>query len=391
MDEDLEDGERILPTALDLAAMEDIGWTPVGTSPPPPLPPAAPRPPVAPPAPIPAGRTLHAVGTGEGATAQFTLNDAATFTQLALFEPYPGYGQQSEFTGGVRAVTADVDQDGVEDVIVGPGPGIPTEIKVFSGEDFPVSPGTSLLASGYAFELSFTGGVFLSAGDVNADGFPDVVVTPDEGGGPRVRIVSGRDRAVIADFLGIDDPDFRGGARTALGDLNGDGNVDLIVAAGFGGGPRVAIFDGESLRPGQTPVKLANDFFVFEQELRNGAFVAAGDIDGDGFADLIAGGGPGGGPRVYALSGFALTEQSGAITPVANFFAGDTDNRGGVPVAAKDIDGDNRADILAGAGEGAQSVVTTYLGSAIQPTSTPPAFQEYLVFESDFLGGAFVG
>jgi hypothetical protein len=226
---------------------------------------------------------------------------------------------------------------------------------------------------------------------VNQDGFPDVVVSPDEGGGPRVRIVSGRDRSVLADFFGIDDPDFRGGARTALGDLNGDGNVDLIVAAGFGGGPRVAIFDGASLRPGQAPVKLANDFFVFEQELRNGAFVAAGDVDGDGFADLIAGGGPGGGPRVYALSGFALTEQSGAISPVANFFAGDTENRGGVPVAVKNIDGDNRADILAGAGEGAQSVVTTYLGSAIQPTNTPSAFQEYLVFESSFLGGVFVG
>jgi hypothetical protein len=391
MDEDLEDGERILPTALDLAAMEDIGWTPVGTVPPPPPTPAAPPPPVAPPAPIPAGRTLHAVGTGEGTTAQFTLNDAATFTQLALFEPYPGYGQQSEFTGGVRAVTADIDQDGVEDVIVGPGPGIPTEIKVFSGANFPVSPGTSLLASGYAFELSFTSGVFLSAGDVNADGFPDVVVSPDEGGGPRVRIVSGRDRSVLADFFGIDDPDFRGGARTALGDLNGDGNVDLIVAAGFGGGPRVALFDGTSLRPGVTPTKLVNDFFVFESTLRNGAYVAAGDVDGDEFADLIAGGGPGGGPRVYALSGFALTEQAGAITAVANFFAGDTENRGGVPVAAKDIDRDNRADILAGAGEGAQSVVTTYLGSAIQPTNTPSAFQEYLVFDSSFLGGVFVG
>jgi hypothetical protein len=62
-----------------------------------------------------------------------------------------------------------------------------------------------------------------------------------------------------------------------------------------------------------------------------------------------------------------------------------------VPVAAKDIDGDHRADILAGSGEGAQSVVTTYLGSTISPSAAPPVYQRYLVFESSFLGGVFVG
>jgi hypothetical protein len=276
------------------------------------------------------------------------------------------------------------------DIITGSGPGVPTEIKVFSGANFPVSPATSLFTSGWAFEPSFTGGVFLSAGDVNRDGFPDVVVTPDEGG-PRVQIVSGSDRTLLANFFAIDDPNFRGGARTALGDMNGDGNIDLVVAAGFGGGPRVAIFDGTTLRTGVTPAKLVNDFFLFEETLRNGAFVAVGDIDGDGFADLIGGGGPGGGPGVLGLSGFDLTQQGGTFTTIANFFAGPDSNRGGVPVATKDIDGDHRADITAGAGEGAQSVVTTYLGSTITPSAAPPEYQRFLVFESSFLGGVFVG
>jgi hypothetical protein len=211
MDADLPRGRRVPPAALDIAAMQDVGWTPQDNSPPPP--PAAPQPPVAPPAPIPAGRVLSVVGTGEGAITRFTLNDAATFTQLAVFTPYTGYGVGNDFTGGVRGTTADITGDGVEDVIVGPGPGVPTEIKVYSGANFPVSPETSLFASGYAFEPSFIGGVFVAAGDVNADGFPDVVVTPDEGGGPRVRIVSGKDRTIIADFLGIDDANFRGGRR----------------------------------------------------------------------------------------------------------------------------------------------------------------------------------
>ena len=389
MDDDIEDGERIAASALDLAAMTDIGWSIQDSVPA--TPPAAPPPPMVPPAPIPPGTTLTVVGSGAGGPTRFTVNAAATFTQLASFSPYQSYGTGSGFTGGVRVVTADVNRDGVDDIIVGPGPGMAAEIKVYSGANFPVSPDSSVIASGLAFESSFTGGVYLSVGDLNLDGFPDLVVTPDEGGGPRVRIVSGKDRSTIADFLGIDDPNFRGGARTAVGDVNGDGNPDLVVAAGFGGGPRVAIYDGKTLRPGLTAAKLINDFFLFEQGLRNGAYVAVGDVNGDGFGDLIGGGGPGGGPRVYGLSGFGLTQEAGKQTVVCNFFAGDTNNRGGVPVASKDIDGDDRDDVLAGAGAGAQSVVSTYLGSALSPSGTPLPYQRYLVFESSFLGGAYVG
>src|SRR5262249_12811044 len=74
------------------------------------------------------------------------------------------------------------------------------------------------------------------------------------------------------DFLAVD-PDFRGGLRVALGDVNRDGIADLVVAPGPGGGPRVATYDGRSLRPGVTPVRLWNDFFAFEAGSRVGAFV----------------------------------------------------------------------------------------------------------------------
>jgi hypothetical protein len=72
----------------------------------------------------------------------------------------------------------------------------------------------------------------LVAGDLNGDNVADLVVSPDQGGGPRVRVFSGEDNfAPLADFFGIADANFRGGARVAVGDVNGDGVDDLIVAS----------------------------------------------------------------------------------------------------------------------------------------------------------------
>jgi hypothetical protein len=275
---------------------------------------------------------------------------------------------------------ADFNGDGVADLVVGTGPGSSTHVLVLDGVD------QHVLFSVDPFEPSFTGGVYVAAGDLTGDGKADLAISPDEGGGPRVRVFNGDGFSQIADFFGIDDPNFRGGARASIGDLNGDGKGDLVVAAGFGGGPRVAAFNGATLGPYGGP-KLFGEFFVFEQTLRNGVFVAVGDLNGDGFADVIAGGGPGGGPRVFGLSGKDLV-QSGTQTQLANFFAGDDSSRGGIRIAVKNLDGDGRADLVAGAGDGSR--VTEYRGSSILPDGTPA---EIIAFDA-FAGqtaGVFVG
>ncbi len=267
--------------------------------------------------------------------------------------------------------------------MVGIGPGSATHVLILDGTD------QHVLFSIDPFEASFTGGVFVAAGDLNGDGKADLAISPDEGGGPRVRIFSGNGFTQLADFFGIDDPNFRGGARAAFGDVNGDGKADLLVAAGFGGGPRLAIFDGAQLGPTGGP-KLVGDFFVFEQSLRNAqVFIASGDLNGDGYADIIAGGGPGGGPRVFALSGKGLL-QSDAQIPVANFFAGDVNSRGGIRVSVKNLDGDAKADLVVGAGDNAGSTVAGYLGANILPNGTPPDQFSFDAFPG-YGGGVFVG
>src|SRR5439155_1333380 len=128
--------------------------------------------------------------------------------------------------------------------------------------------------------------------------------------------------------------DFPGGVRIALGDVNGDGTSDLVVGAGFGGGPRIAVYDGASLAQGKQ-VKLVNDFFAFEDTLRNGVFPTVGDLNGDGCGDLIFGAGPGGSPRVLALDGKAAL--AGGEQTLANFFAGPAGSRPGAEVGTRTV------------------------------------------------------
>lgn len=296
----------------------------------------------------------------------------------------------------VRTATADVNGDGTPDIIVVTGPGTPIRVAVVSGAD----DATLLVAPFDPFGGDFLGGGFVAAGAITKDGRAEFVVTPDQGGGPRVSIfeLTPGGLSEVANFFGISDPNFRGGARAAIGDLDGDGTPDLIVAAGFGGGPRVAIFNGTTLLS-SNPTKMLNDFFAFPEEgaadLRNGVFVAASDINGDGFADLIIGAGPGGGPRVFILSGQELAAgflNQAQTSPLGNYFAGaDSVSRGGVRVASVDADGDDRADLAIGSGDGDAESVRIYLGKNITSAGEPTS-QQLTPFGTDSLAdGVFPG
>lgn len=313
------------------------------------------------------------LATAEGAGGELVrVFDLTGGQERFRFRPFPGN------PGGVRVATADISGDGIPDIVVAAGPGGAPRVIVYEG-----NTGT-VLQDFLAFEATFTGGLFVAAGDMDGDGRVELIVTPDEGGGPRVKVLAAGDPdRVIADFWGIDDPNFRGGARAAVGDLDGDGIADLAVGAGVGGGPRVAVWDGTSLTGNGMATRLAPDFFAYEDTLRNGVYLTIGDIDGDGRGDLMAGAGPGGAPRVIGFS--ALSMLSGQPAVMASYFVGDSADRGGVPLAAVDLDGDGRTEILTGAGEGS---LPTVRFSNPRTGATIDAFAaEYM----DFLSGVQVG
>src|SRR5205823_2490460 len=96
---------------------------------------------------------------------------------------------------------------------------------------------------------------------------------------------------------------FQGGVHTAVGDVNGDGTPDIIVAAGPGGGPHVKVIDGTKLGQLRPDGEVADSallasFFAYVPSFGDGVWVAAGDVNRDGLADIVTGAGPGGGPHV---------------------------------------------------------------------------------------------
>jgi subtilisin-like proprotein convertase family protein len=318
----------------------------------------------------------YAAGAGTG--PDVTLYNASG-TALQTLTPFgPNY------TDGVRVAVADFTLSGHPEIAVGTGPGVTAEVKV-------IDPTTGTVLFDIQPFGTFTGGVFVSEGDIKGDGYADLIITPDQGGGPRVEIYHGGDFAEMANFYGINDPGFRGGARASAGDLTGDGYDDLVVSAGFSGGPRISIYDGKSLASGQT-VNLVNDFYAFSSELRNGAYVAVGAVSGGNQADLIFGAGPGGGPEVEIISAQALFTE-GAVdaiaNPIENYYTGLPANRGGARVAVKNLSGNGFADVVVGDGDLAGSSVRVYQGSTLSSggIQTEYSFDAYPTLNA----GVFVG
>jgi hypothetical protein len=223
-----------------------------------------------------------------------------------------------------------------------------------------------------AFSGAAAHGAYVALSDINGDGTPDIIAGSGLGGGS-VKVFDGRTGEVLQNHTPFGRA-YHGGIRVAGGDVNGDGFNDIIAGQSVLGSKVAVLFGGEAAGP--------LVFTAGSAHLRDGVFVATGDTQGDGIADIIVGRGAQGGRGgasigIFEVSaGFDLAPTPTA-TEVKTIALNNTIYRYGARVAVADLNFDGVADIIAAAGPLGHSRVQAFEGDdtslTISPTIAFPA------------------
>jgi FtsP/CotA-like multicopper oxidase with cupredoxin domain len=337
---------------------------------------------------------IYVTGAGAGGGPAVNVYSGVDNTVLASF-----FAFEENFTGGVQTAVADVNNDGISDVIVGAGAGGGPRVQVFNG----ATNFTTTLFDFFAFSTAFTGGVDVAGGDFNADGFADMVVGAGPGGGPQVNIFDGRTGNILTQFYAYD-VSFTGGVTVAVGDVDGSSFNSVVTGAGAGGGSHVKTFrNSRFFMIGDTPIlpgnqsismNLTSEFMAYEAAYTGGVQVAVGLNSGSpygGFYRILTGTLTAG-PEVtiwQAMENQNMTMDTPEVTfeLVTRFYAFNSTQTTGVRVGSVAVS--NGSDFLAATGSGTSTVVRRY--SLLPGASQPTLEEEFYPYSSLFDGGANLG
>jgi len=224
-----------------------------------------------------------------------------------------------DFSGGtgVNVAAGDIDGDGYDEIITGAGPGAVFGPHVRAWNFDGSGSVTAIPEVSYFSYGTPKWGVNVSAGDIDGDGFDEIVTGSGPGAvyGPHVRgwNVDGTLVTPIPEVSFFAYGTNKFGVNVTCGDLDGDGMAEMVTGAGpgavFGAHVRGWNYDGTTV----TELPGINFFAWPPEEARYGAEVFAGaDLDGNGLDDLVVGCGPdpdAGTPvKVYLYDGIQLTE-----------------------------------------------------------------------------------
>ena len=370
------------------------------------------------------GKAEIVTAPGRGAWTELRVFGGTRYEELGRVLPFAG----AAWWNGAFVAAGDVNGDGRADIVDGLDSGCCTTLHVVDAVT-----GAELGGGFYPFGQRYESGVRVAAGDLNGDGKAEVLAVPLAGnrvsafgpsGGEPFRAydtfpgTSGRAEIAVGNVVGTSRPELVAAANTAAGvqvnvldtesgallvalhpfsvtassapqvavaDVDGDGRGDVVVLAQLANGTQVKALDvdGDELA----------SFFVLEAGIVPGASVAAGDLDGDGKAEIVLGGGPtttapwppvtnGPDQRVVVFRpGGTLV---GGFTAYPGLF------QGGVRVAVADVERNGRPDVITAPGPGMEPEIDVFSQRWLGSRDRGTRIAHFDAFERGFTGGVAV-
>jgi subtilisin family serine protease len=277
--------------------------------------------------------------------------NGATVKEIAL----------KNLANGAHITSADLFGDDQAEIIAGAGKGDEPYVSIYDQSG-------KLLKKFLAYNKDFRGGVEVATGNLRGDGQIEIITAPSGGGGPQIRIFNQDGRVLNQFFAG--DKKSRGGLSIATGDINNDGQDELIVGAGIGQKPTVSLYNAD--------LKLNGIFFAYPQNFRGGVNVAATNLYGRAHhqkQEIITA------PRSNYDSLIKVYNNRGQS--LLSFDAYNSNWQNGVTVTAGDIDNDGYGEIITGANGGATPHVRVFNNQGTLEES-------FYAYNDDFSGGVNV-
>jgi len=302
------------------------------------------------------GASKILITSGKNHIVESIISDSHSNFQ-SQWQVYPEF-----FRGGAELASGDVNGDGIKEIISGAGGGGGPQVRVFTQTG-------QVLGQFFAYDSSFRGGVHVATADFDKDGIDEIVASAGAGLSSEVRIFNMKGE--IKWSFSVTAKGLEGGITVTAGDIDKDGEIEIITGTGGGSLPMVQIFDKLGNKEGS--------FLAYPTFFKGGVNVAVGDVDADGAMEIVTAAGNGGGPQVRVF-GFDGTVKG-------QFFAYENTFRGGARVAVGNIDKDAQSEIIVGSGIGRVSevrVFSKYGAEYTQDTMFP-------VFEEGYEGGVHVG
>ena len=273
-----------------------------------------------------------------------------TTSGLATSGTELGEGTASQYGYAVGSA-GDVNDDGFDDIIVGAPADSGGSAYVYHGSVSGIATAASTTVRAGA-DSARLGAAVSSAGDVNGDGYADILIgDPDSTGfagqfhihqGSDVGVSSSADTTVTASV----GSSFLGTTVDGVGDVNGDGYDDVVVGA-IGNAPSVQcyaeVYEGTSTGLDTTAAVTLIDTLGSSC----GVAAGAGDVNGDDFSDILVGS-PTAGPSDIGAASIFLGSPGGIQSASESTVVGTSADEGlGVAVSgAGDVNGDDFDDML---------------------------------------------